>query len=274
MARSHQNGPLAGNYVTLAFLAKGVTGNSAPPTVQDRISLVAAFRASQVCYDARGTTAIANGIITTIATSATAISAGTPKIIAPASLSAREWPRGTSPTFNISTDASGAVPEGGAMAWVTGRFIDHPKVHGLVDAETGQAQVSGPQIGFFDNWPLVGLLAVVDTAWTEVCSFIAPCNGRIHGVYYNLIGGTGTGTKKARVKNNGNIVCTTVDMDSTENTAFAASACSNRDVTKGDEVTLEVDAPAGTSNTVPIGTFSANVLIEITGHVAASEGDD
>lgn len=274
MARSHQNGPLAGNYVTLAFMAKQVTAISQGSTPKDRIPLVANFRASQICYDARGTAAVATAFITTFDVGGTVISSGTPKIIAPGSLDAREWGRTVSPTMNTSSDGSGEIPAGGLIGWVTGRFVDHPTLSGRVNAETGQAQVSGPALGFLDNWPLINLLPLVETAWTEVCSFIAPNDGRIHGISFNLIGGTGTGTKKARVKNNGDIVGTSADLDASENFPIAANGCSNRDVTKGDEVTLEIDAPAGTVNTIPISTFTANVLVEATGHVAASEADD
>jgi hypothetical protein len=294
--RFARSGAFVGNYVTIRLTCRAaVAANQSTPLLVDRFPMPMGFRVSQVCFDALGTTATANlrvsqtaidGSTRTDITAATAVSAGTPKIITPGNLvntspgqigrfnTPRDISVGETLDLFADTDGTGAIPAGGANAWVTGRFVEHCNLSAPL-AVRGQMRSESPVAGFYDAWPLITERVNANQAARFECNIIAPYDARLMGIYFdgrNLTTTTGAiAVNVLHVSGSAGLLSADLDGDANlANNSFWADTASspsilNRDITKGETIALRL--ATGASDSVPIGGIEATLLVWCKGHV-------
>jgi len=286
--RKYAAGAVIGNYVTIRLVSRTVVGaGQATPLLVDRIPMPMPFRVSQVGFDAIGTTAVANlrvsytdhAGVTTDISAATVVSSGTPKVVTPGNLvqTARDIPIAACLDLYADTDGAGAIPAGTAVAWVTGYFTEHMFIQ-TPAAVRGQSKLTSghaPVAGFYDVWPLVNERVNAAQAARTECSFLAPYKGRVEAVVIdgrNLTITTGTITADVQ-KNAVSLFSAALDADvNAQNASFIIDvdstpslAAGQRDVAKGDTITLVISS--GAADSVPLNAIEAHVWVWCKGHV-------
>lgn len=287
VTRKYAAGAVVGNYVTIRLVNRvAVSAGQGTPLLVDRLVLPMPFRVSQVGFDAIGTTAVANlrvsyadkaAAITDI-TAATVVSSGTPKVITPGNLvqNARDVQDAYTLDLYADTDGSGAIPAGTATAWVTGYFTEH-SIRAVPWALRGQCKMTSrraPIAGFYDVWPMQNQRVNAAQAARTEQSFIAPYKARLEALsldFRNLT--TTTGTITADVQRGGvTMLSAAVDADASNNASLTIDADStpslaagNRDIAKGDTITLVI--ASGASDSVPLAGVEALLWVWCKGHV-------
>lgn len=287
VTRRYASGAVVGNYVTIRLVCRVAVGNAqATPLLVDRLILPMPFRVSQVCFDALGTTAVANlrlsyndkAAARTDITAETVISTGTPKIITPGNLvqAARDVTDAFTLDLYATTDATGAIAAGTATAWVTGYFTDHITRTPLwtMRGQTRLTSRRAPIAGFYDVWPMQNERVNAAQAARTEQSLIAPYVARLEAISFdfrNLTTTTGTITadiQRAAVT----VLSATVDADASNNASLLIDADStpslaagNREIAKGDTLTLVLSS--GAADSVPLAGVEALIWVWCEGHV-------
>jgi hypothetical protein len=197
-------------------------------------------------------------------------------------------------TFDLEVVTAGgaASPAGSVVAYVTGYFTSHIHEGSLVKriigsantlgsdpyevangyplgrAQPGQTNVVAATSGFYDLFPLINLEDCAVAEETK-CSILAPYDGRVMAIFYDLRGHTGT-TTQSNVDIGGTQIHTLLDNDANPqfrvdaNTSPAFASSTARDFSRGDAITLQALRGAGTTT---INELTADVLVWCRGHV-------
>lgn len=288
MARTAYKGPIAGGYVTHRLVCRTTIVGNASNTRVDYVTMDQDFVVCHISFDALDVTAVTNALITPNNSTGsicgqTVVSAGTPKAVIPAAMTAgkRLVRKGDALELRVYTDAGGGIPAGGLVANVTGYFVSH-NTNNARFAESGQGKMAGPCTGFYTLLPLSNLRASNNQAERVEGSLIVPFACRVMAITYGIIGHTKTtGAIAARVKNgtSGNFLHTALDIDAMSGDVARIDALSspaliaaNRNLSRGDA--LELHLTTGLADTVPIQALSAYVWVWVTGHVDFSNAVD
>lgn len=290
MSREHRNkSALVGNYVTFFCHNKGLTEDATK--AMDRIGIPGPFRISRICsvqFNATGTTFLR---LITHDSSASGVGGGT--VMVSSGALTTEIPISTSPgNFDhvagapderniplhghmeptVVNSGGGSVAVGTAAMWITGYFTKSFPSAGIF-RESGQANLGGPQIGYYDMIHLSNLEALsgVDVA-AKRCAMAVPYDCRAMAVSYHALGHTEVGAITMELRKGGVSTHTplgvsgadySVRLDANTGTAWASSAA--RDYSRGDIMELWL-ASDNAGDAVPLGTISADVLVWVKGH--------
>lgn len=292
MARSRFTGPVAGNYIVYRLVCRASVASGQSAVLRDLIPMTRDFRVVHVAFDAGGTTAAASAAVTssggtTNISGTVVVSSGTPKQVSGSTLATnlpgRTLLKGEALELRITTDGSGVAPAGSIVAFVTGYALRHTQPGGRW-AESGQCRLGGPVAGFLADICLFNTTVVANAAEAAVCNWIAPWDGELMAISYDLRGATQTtGSITVRIKNttSGNFMQSAVhDWDASNSAVIDAAgsspALANRAFSRGDTISLMM--AAGASDSVAIGQGSAHLFVWVKGHYdntgVADTGDE
>lgn len=284
MARTKNQGPCVGNYVTLRLIARAALGAGQSSTILDRIPMPLGFRVCQVEFSALGITANATGAVTdsggVSGTGTIDVDAAATNVVSALTLATngfRDVPQGNALELRGTTDGTGAIPAGGLVAFVTGYFTDHIAHSGRF-IESGQCAYSGPRSGHYDWITLSNLRQSANQAARSECDMIVPYDCRVMALVFHVVGQTeGTGTIVCTIrKNDVSFIGSGIDIDAMGSDTTNGDAArldaqtstplgAGREFSRGDKLSMYI--ATGASDVLPVGALSCHVLVWVKGHV-------
>lgn len=284
MARSKQTGPLVGNYVTFRLTNNKAVANNDTRVLQQRFFLPMGFRVSELAFDALGQTATVTAFVDNGSTSANigsaVVSSGTPKTVLTDALTQanRNIPKDGSIDLTVTADGTGAAAIGTIAVFVTGYFTSHIVDYKSSFAEAGQATMTGPAAGYYNNFPMINLRSQNNQSMRTECSLICPHDCRIMAVGFDAPGTYNiftTGAVHYRITTPAGVVVNNGPSGSVGEvhgrvTSFGGFVLDSTkcDLLKGD--LIQFGLQTGLNDTLNVGGVFANILVWVKGHVSAT----